>query len=311
MLQWITTERSVWHDFPQGMVAPMKIQTGSHDRNCRTWSSVLTGLAIFLLSVPVWGGSGSVGYTKHWLYKTGVHVITINMNDPDVHLTPVVAKRGIGTSEGFGSLLSRTNPTAAITGTFFDTRSLRPTGDIVIDGDMVYRGMVGTAVGVDWNNKVTFIPTKKGRISDWSAYRHVLSAGPMILCNGKAAVYPRAQGFKDRAHFSPRVRTAVGVTKHNKLLLVSSTKPIYLSRLASIMKALGAMDAATLDGGGSTALYFRGRVIAHPSRRLTNLLAVYDTTVKYERAQLQISAGRKQAKRGVTQQSGDGITLQL
>jgi hypothetical protein len=238
----------------------------------------------------------SVGYTKHWLYRTGVHVITINMNDPDVRLTPIIAKRGIGHSEGFGSLLTRTQPTAAITGTFFDTRSLRPTGDIVIEGGQVNRGVVGTAVGVDWNNDVSFIPTKKGRVCDWSAYRQVLAAGPMILCNSQYAVYPRAQGFKDRAHYSARIRTAVGVTKYNKLLLVTTTKPVYLSRLAKIMKSLGAMDAATLDGGSSTALYYKGKTIAHPGRKMTNLLAVYDSSWKYEQALHKLSPSTQAAK---------------
>src|SRR5689334_10117360 len=104
---------------------------------CRVSRLYISPIYLFLmllciLTVNAYAASGSVTYSKYWMYDTGVHVISINMNDPDVQMTPIVARRGIGTSEGFGSLLSRTKPTAAITGTFFDTRSLHPTGDIVI-----------------------------------------------------------------------------------------------------------------------------------------------------------------------------------
>ena len=41
-------------------------------------------------------------------------------------------------------------------------------------------------------------------------------------------------------------------------------------------------DAAALDGGGSTALYIRGKSVARPARRLTNLLVAYDSSARYE-----------------------------
>lgn len=256
----------------------------------RTWQilnpriAVPCLLLVLLLSRPCPAARNSVSYTRSYVNGVVAQVITVNLNDPDVRLTPALARRGVGASERFESILDRTRPTAAITGTFFDTRSLYPTGDIVVDGEMVCRGVVGTAIGIGWNNEIEFLSTRCGAVSDWGGYQSVLCVGPRLLANGKPAVFPRVEGFRDSGIYSASIRAAIGVTKWNKLLLVTTTKPIYLSKLAKVMKALGAQDAATLDGGGSTALYYRGSVIARPKRKLTNLLVVYDSLTSYEQA---------------------------
>jgi hypothetical protein len=67
----------------------------------------------------------------------------------------------------------------------------------------------------------------------------------------------------------------VGLRANNKLLMVAVTRPVTLSRLARLMKALGAVDALALDGGTSAALYYKGKTIVRPGRSLTNILAVY------------------------------------
>jgi len=84
------------------------------------------------------------------------------------------------------------------------------------------------------------------------------------------------------------VRAALGLTATNKLLLVTIARPITLSRLAKLMKALGARDAINLDGGTSTAIAYRGRVLHRPGRRLTNVLLVYDFPAAYRAARSQI-----------------------
>lgn len=228
--------------------------------------------------------SRSIVYSKEWIHGVVAHVVTIDLNDLDVRLTPAIARKGVGSSEPFGSIVSRTRPTAAITGAFFDTRSLQPVGDVMVDGEMVCRGVVGTAIGIGWNNEVEFIPTKRGKLSDWSLYQSVIVGGPVLVSGGMVAVNPWDEGFRDSRLFRKGIRTAVGVTWSNKLLFVTTAKPVYLSHLAKVMRSLGARNAATLDGGGSTALYYRGRYISRPNRRLTTLLLAYDNHSDYEQA---------------------------
>ncbi|MEN6520969.1 MAG: phosphodiester glycosidase family protein [Armatimonadota bacterium] len=244
----------------------------------------LNGLMLFaivLASPSVFAHSDSITYQKRWAAGIPVHLVTVNLNDVDVRMSPVLPRYGVGHSELWSTMIGRARPTAAITGTYFDTRSLYPTGDIMVDGDFACRGVVGTAIGFGWNNEVLFVPTKRGRISDWSAFQHILVGGPVLVWNGKLSVNPRAQGFRDSSLFAKRQRTAIGVNKRGKLLLAAVTRPVYLRKIARAMRELGAINAAALDGGSSTALYYRGRSIVKPSRRLTNLLAAYDDPVRH------------------------------
>lgn len=246
------------------------------------YSWLLAALLCSLANLPAFALRESIAYEKRWVARVPVHVVTIDLNDSDVRLSPIIPRYGIGRSESWGTLVGRARPTAAITGTFFDTRSFYPTGDIFVDGNLVCRGRVGTAICIGRDNKVSLIPLKRGQCCDWSAFQHVLVAGPLLISDGRIAVYPRDQGFRDPTLFALRPRTAVGVTASGKLLMVATTRPVHLSRMAWAMKALGAVQSAALDGGSSTALYYRGHSLAAPRRRLTNLLVAYDSSARYE-----------------------------
>jgi hypothetical protein len=101
-------------------------------------------------------------------------------------------------------------------------------GDIVIEGERVHFGGVGTALCITYDNQVRFIRQKLHRQRDWSNYRLVLGAGPRLLQGGKVALYPPGEGFRDRRVYARGKRVAVGVTKHNKLLLVVVERPLTL-----------------------------------------------------------------------------------
>ncbi|MGQ9696804.1 MAG: phosphodiester glycosidase family protein, partial [Armatimonadota bacterium] len=181
--------------------------------------------------------------------------------------------------------IRRAAPTAAVTGTFFCLRTLIPTGDIVIGGRLVHFGGIGTGLCISPDNKVYFVPRPVYRHVDWTGYETVLCAGPRLLWDGKLCVNPRAEGFRDRRMIYARVpRLGVGVTAKGKLLMVLVSRPCHLSDLARVMKALGCTDAVDVDQGASAALYYRGWRIAKPKRLLTNILAVYDSTARYQAA---------------------------
>jgi len=243
----------------------------------------ISRFALFVLVIAVLGSSchaaKSVAYQKMKIGKVWLNVVTADLNSPGVRVTPAVARHGIGTCESFRSILRRTRPAAAIDGTFFCTRSLKPTGDIVIDGQMIYRGYLGIAIGFGQGNSVRFADCGDYR---WTDYDSVLVAGPSLLLGGKWAVYPWDQGFRSGVHFSRRIRAAVGLTSNNKLVLVTTLRSVYLSQLAKVMRKLGCVEAAVLDGGSSTGLYYNGRLIHNPSRAMTNCLLIYDDPVSYE-----------------------------
>ena len=225
--------------------------------------------------------TSSVAFSRVRSAGVRMNVVTVNLNDPDIAITPAIARRGIGSCESFRSMMRRLRPTAGINGTFFDTRTLVPTGDIVIDRQLLNQGYLGVAVTISANNKVRFLPSRHPELYRWSDHDAVIVAGPTLVTEGKAVLAPRAEGFTSWVHFSPHVRAAVGLTSASKLLLVTTTRAVYLGRLARAMRALGCVEAAALDGGSSAGLYFKGKLLANPTRGMTNCLLVYDNPSEY------------------------------
>jgi exopolysaccharide biosynthesis protein len=217
----------------------------------------------------------SVVYELRHPYGVPTHVVTVNLNDPRIRVSVNTARGGIGHSERLSSMVHRLMPAAAITGTFFDNATLLPVGDIVAGGKQIYRGPAGTGFAVRADNSVTFQPRNWGRTYDWSDFETVLCTGPTLLRGGGNALFPIAEGYKDPSLWALRPRTAVGLTRHNKLLLVSVNRPIHLRNMRNILSKMGAVEAVGLDGGSSSGLYAGGAIRVRPGRSLTNVLTVY------------------------------------
>ena len=181
-------------------------------------------------------------------------------------------------------MILRAQPNVAVTGTFFSLDNLRPVGDIVIDGSLIHFGGMGTALCVTPDNRAQMVTCEWGRHHDWSPYDFVVACGPRLLQHGRVVLDPRAERFRDQHMLAPNSRIAVGITRGNKIIFVMTHKPIYLGRLAKVMREVGASEAINLDAGTSTGFYYNGATIARPGRKLTNMIVVYGRKARYERA---------------------------
>lgn len=99
-----------------------------------------------------------------------------------------------------------------------------------------------------------------------------LGAGPTLMSRGKVAVLAKAQRFRADVVSGRAPRSALGLTKDGQILLatVDGRDPkdsvgMTLVELAKLMKEMGAVDAMNLDGGGSSAMWLKGRTINSPS----------------------------------------------
>lgn len=221
---------------------------------------------------------GPVGYDKLSVQGTTIHLVTVDLNSSAVEIRPVLAPTG--NTIPLETLLQQGGqPLAAITGTFFDPGSAITVGNVVADGRLMTEGCVGSVlrIGTDGTARVNSLQGKLGRHVDWSGTRFAISAGPTLLVDGQEAIAPASEGFRDPGLYGYRMRAAMGVTAGNKLLLLTTCRPVSLHELASIFQELGAVDAVNLDGGSSTALAYEGQVMSRPYRSLTNLIAVYET----------------------------------
>lgn len=217
----------------------------------------------------------SLAYHHRSAAGLALHVVEVDLSDPRVRVAPALSAGGAGRDEALSGFVARLAPAAAINGTFFDTRTRRPIGDIVIGGELHHFGGMGTAIAFAPDG-VDVIRLPKSRTVDWSEHTAVLAAGPLLVWGGFPKPWPGGEGFGDPSLFRGTARrSAVGVTADNRLLLVTTARGASLPALAHAMRELGALYALNLDGGNSAALWYRGRTIVAPRRRLTNLLCVY------------------------------------
>ena len=229
-------------------------------------------------------GGKSIRFWQTAAANVPVKVISVDLNDPNIKVSAVMARHGNGTSEPFRQMIERANPNVAVTGTFFSLNDLQPVGDIVIDGSLVHFGGMGTALCITPGNHAEMVTCEWGRHHDWSPYDFVVACGPRLLRDGRVVLDPHAERFRDKHMLAPNSRIAVGITRGNTLFFAMTHEPIYLGRLARVMRSLGATEAMNLDAGTSTGFYYNGATLAKPGRKLTNMIVVYGRRDRYERA---------------------------
>jgi len=245
-------------------------------------NSFLTTATLLLMAAP----SYAKNVTEYRTTSAGTPLIVLNvdMTDPNVKVSGIVAQGGCGNSERFDAMVSRAHPTAAVTGTFFSPGSNIPIGDIVVDGRLAHRGGVGTALCITEDNQCDFVqPPHRYARMDWSQYYFVCTSGPRLVNGGAPFVYPHAEGFRDSHLLHSATRLAVGITASHHLLFVTTRSKVQLGQMARAMKHLGCVDAIALDAGASLGFYHNGNMLIQPNRKLTNAILIYDDRDRYER----------------------------
>lgn len=134
-----------------------------------------------------------------------------------------------------------------------------PLGIVIKDGKLLYNGGSSVVVGFDTENKLIV-----GYMSAQDALdkniRDACSFGPVFIVNGK-----RAESVGSGGGLNPR--TCIGQTADGSVLLLTidgrqatSIGATYEDCI-NILEEYGAVNAANLDGGSSTVMYYNGEVI--------------------------------------------------
>lgn len=157
------------------------------------------------------------------------------------------------------------NALAAINGTFFNMKEGGSHMLVRVDGTVVNPTVERSERS---NGAITIEAGKVAIMSgslenkQWDAQLtapNIMVSGPLLITNDKPAELSQAK-FNTLAH----PRSAVGLTKDNKLLFVTvdgrqeKARGVSLFSLTTLMQTLGTVDALNLDGGGSTTLYVKG-----------------------------------------------------
>ena len=97
---------------------------------------------------------------------------------------------------------------------------------------------------------------------------NLLAFGPALVENGEIVVNTKSEVGQSMAS---NPRTAIGIIDENHYIIIvsdgrtSESQGLSLYEMAEVMKSYGVKTAYNLDGGGSSTMYFNGRVINKPT----------------------------------------------
>lgn len=115
-----------------------------------------------------------------------------------------------------------------------------------------------------------FINVEHG--DDFNEAIHIIGAGPTLVKAGEVYVTADAEQFPNDIRVGRAPRSAVGITQYGDYIFAvvdgrqAHSKGCTLDEWARILKnTFGAVEAINLDGGGSSELIFKGKIINKPS----------------------------------------------
>jgi len=253
----------------------------------RTFTALVLVLAVSGIRADDAPPAVAQGVEYQHVIRDGVdaHVVRVDLSQPRLQVIATAEpERGLTVTE----FASRTGAIVAINGDYFDLE-LKPIGLAMGDG-RVWAAPIESirrqeVVGVG-GRRVQIFPRKEplrapepwmiGAVSGWPAV--VEGCEPVDRLPGS-----------DHFTLAPHPRTAVGLSADRRMLYLvvadgrrEGVPGLTLPELARLMDDLGACTAVNLDGGGSSAMWVRDRIVNQPSdlieRPVANHLAVLVVT---------------------------------
>lgn len=135
-----------------------------------------------------------------------------------------------------------------------------PKGIVISEGELKFGSEEGSYEVIGFNNEnVLVVGTMTGAQAIEMGIRDAVSFGPILVVNGEATKASGGGGLNPRTAIGQRADGAV-------LLLVidgrqSSSLGASYADIAEVMLEFGAVNAANLDGGSSSVMYYEGELL--------------------------------------------------
>lgn len=211
----------------------------------------------------------SITLTEYRQYDTAIYVADIRVADAS-YLKTALAKNTYGRNikEKTSEMAQSHNAILAINGDYYGSREK---GYVLRNGSL-YRsdGSKDREDLVIWPDGSFEVISEKNTtaqsLQDRQAWQ-VLSFGPALVENGEIAVDTDTE-VGQATYSNPRTAIAVIDELHYMMVVsdgrTSRSDGLSLYQLAEFMQSLGAVTAYNLDGGGSSTMWFNGRVVNEP-----------------------------------------------
>lgn len=213
-------------------------------------------------------GRISVTLSEYREHETAVYVADIQLSSPE-QLKTALAQGSYGKNikQTTSEMAEQNNAIVAVNGDYYGARDK---GYVLRNGTL-YRNIASDreALIIAQDGDLRILPEKQinAQVLTEEQPWQILSFGPGLLELGQITVDPNTE--VDQATNS-NPRTAIACVDELHYLLVvsdgrtSRSEGLTLYELAEFLQELGARTAYNLDGGGSSTMWFNGRVVNEP-----------------------------------------------
>ena len=214
-------------------------------------------------------GNITITLTEYREYDTTIYVADIRVTDVR-YLKAAFAKNSYGKNikETTSTMAENHNAILAINGDYYGSRDK---GYVLRNGQL-YRDKGGSdredlVIWADGSFGITYERLTSADSLLQSQAWQVFSFGPALVKNGYVSVDEDTE-VGQATYSNPRTAIAI-VDELHYLMVVSDGRTsrsdgLTLYQLAGFLQSLGATTAYNLDGGGSSTMYFNGRVVNEP-----------------------------------------------
>lgn len=169
-----------------------------------------------------------------------------------------------GNRETISSMANRLNAVLAINASGFYAKTNKPMGTVVRNGELISLDSAYTEeiLSLQSDGNLNFTTVNTEEVFNSGDIEQTFTFGPILIRDGQATQ------LSDK---SRHPRTAIGQLNDNRYVIVvvegrmEGADGMTLNELQQIFLNLGCKTAYNLDGGGSTSLYFQGKLINTPS----------------------------------------------
>lgn len=212
----------------------------------------------------------TITLTEYREYDTSIYVADVQVSSPE-YLKTALAQSAYGrnVTQKTSEMAEENHAILAINGDYYGAQEK----GYVIRNGVIYRDTASAgqedlvlyqdgSLEVIQEDEIT-----AQELLDQGA-QQVLSFGPALLENSTISVSQNEEVGKAKAS---NPRTAIGVIDDLHYVFVvsdgrtSESTGLSLYQLAEFMKGLGVTTAYNLDGGGSSTMYFNGKIINNPT----------------------------------------------
>ena len=206
----------------------------------------------------------TITLTEKRVDETTVYIADIQTTDSS-HLQTALAENTFGRNikETTSAMAAENEAVLAINGDYYGFRS---TGFVLRNGTL-YRDTANgdtQALVIDQDGNFSIVDESTTSAESLTNAQQILSFGPALIEDGQIAVSTSAEVSQS---MTSNPRTAIGQIGENHYVIIvsegrtSDSEGLTLYQLAEQFEELGAATAYNLDGGGSSTLYFNGKVV--------------------------------------------------